>query len=191
MTIGSRWGSKLPAATTVVATAALLLAGCGSKVAGHPQATSRRQAAVSSAPVITPEPSAPATQALPTCNILAWQQNVSSVPGQPVPTAVGADLSKVKYAIRAADPSLLQTSGRRLKDDSLVALHALPPQCARKLRRDYRLMLVFYGILGASLYLSGIDPNGPSHDYQIAAHALKHAQRFQNLVVTQENNLGG
>jgi hypothetical protein len=105
--------------------------------------------------------------------------------------AVGSDLGKVKYAIRAADPSLMQASGLRLKDDSLVALHTLPPQCASKLRRDYRLMLVFYGILGASLYLSGLSPDGPSRDYQIAGHALKHARHFQNLVVSQENNLGG
>jgi hypothetical protein len=155
---------------------ALVLTGCGSAGSQHP-VRHTQAAAVSS----------PTSQALPpspSCDISGWEANGNQ-------QAVVNDFQQLNSAVQTGDTAEMQTDGTQLKDDALIALHNLPPKCAPSLRHNYKEMMVFYGIAGAAIAVSGLDPNGPAKDYRVATAAIKHGLSYFDKVQAEEAALGG
>jgi len=131
----------------------------------------------------TPYDSAPATPAAPACDISGWES--AGYEG-----TVSADLQQLNSDTQAGDPQAMAADGTTLYNDALVALHHLPPKCAGHLRHDVKLQMLFFGIAGAAVKVSVLDPAGPSRDYRIAGRALRHATHYTGRVQADENSLG-
>jgi len=169
-------------AAILAAVAALAVAGCGT-TASKPHV---HVAAPATYPVVTTAPApAPTAAAAPACDITAWE---AASPGA---TTVLADMQAMGNDAGAGDTLGAAGEGHQLAQDAVAAQHPRPPKCAPRLRAAWKRMMLWCGIAGLAIYITGARPYLASHNYRIATRAINRANRNWAVVQAQESALGG
>jgi outer membrane murein-binding lipoprotein Lpp len=165
----------MKSAIAAAAAAVIVLAGCGSSPQHHKSAAST-QPPPSVPPAATTPAAAPAT---PACDVGLWL--INDQPATETGT-LDSDLQQIETDLNLGDPTAVAADGHQLAEDSISDEHTPPPACAKRLHQAWKEMLLWYGLAGLAIYITGARPDLTNHNYALAGRDIKRGLRYWEIV---------